>query len=781
MAAAVAAIAILAAVYGCKSDPPKPPPPPPPPTTPATTPATTQAAIKPATAPVVKPIGYLDVARAARPALAECEPLIVPVTLKEAARFQLSEPVLLDAQGHLWITRHDGQAGEAAVRQAMDQSENEHVVKERVLYVWWVPDRARDWLPLLIVRRSDGDGAAIVSNSSRHRIGRRSDYRWDRARSWVEGNVQRLAVPTSHGISVFTFAGVRQPPDESHQDLLELREPATTAPATAPGTAPSTVPTSRPAAASSDPPQFLFGLRGLLAWVPPGKGRGSAGAAWYVGGAWKQLTPAAGWPEGIIHLIPLADGTIAQVLAQENRVTFAFTTLDENVAVDAKAIMDLVNQLGDDDADRRDRAYKQLAAFGPGALPVLRKVQQDDVPPEAWARLRRLLKAPAVPLLGGIGVRTENLRLVRRLRDGGVLFYTPDQITLPNPQGDEPFTRMPGWIVARPGRIVEALDPALAEEANPDDLQVEIVSGHWIVSTGKYGPRQFLEPVTFRKLLAKDELEFSHVVGVDRRGRWLFRKPVDAESGGAGEDRIETTLIIDPTLADPTPRLPIWVFDNKEGTKVGWDRENWPAVNDGSLERRLVKEDWAPLEPGDSIHTDPPPRPIAPPPATREASTQPATTQSATQPATRRVAPSPVPAVPALLIDADGTSYFGGVTSLRIVDRFGDETNWSLSAEAAGTEGFNVTLLQTRDKRLFLMNGPEKVVRLKPTPGAAEPLTLEAVLKPNLPTEETPIRIWLDPAGRIIVVYEHKLAVMFPRGYIPAAIRERMVTGDDDD
>lgn len=756
-------LALLAiSTIGCKQDPQKPPPPAPPAPPPATTPATTRAATKPTTAAAEKKkFTYLEVARAARPALAEVEPVVIPVTLKEAARFTVSAPVYLDVEGHLWITQADAPAGEEISRQAMEQSENEHVLRDRVVFAWWIPDRSGQWVPLLIVPANSGSGLQFVTPTRRTPFGHRSDYHWAKARVWNEGNTHRLAVPTEHGISVFTYLSMREPPQEQHQDLAALDQ-NTTAPTTAPATAPAS---TEPTGDTASRPQFVFALRGLIAWIPPGACPGSNGAAWYVEGAWKPLTPAAGWPRGIIHLIPLLDGTVAQILANDAGVRLAFTTLGESTAVDAKAILDLVNQLGEDDADRRDRAYKQLAAYGPGALPVLQNVKQDDVNPEAWARLRRLLRAPAVPLLGGIGMRPDRLRLVRRLRDGGVLFYTPDEITLPNPAGDEPLKRTPGWIVARPGRMVEPLDPNLAFDANPDDPKMDVVSGQWIVDSEKFGPRLFQEPNTFKRMLQADQREYSYVVGLDRRGRWLFRRLADAEISATSSG---STLIVDPTLPDPTPRLPIWVFDNNEGMKVGWDKENWPAVNDGNLERRLMKDEWEPLADGDVIHTDPPPRPAAPPvppPATtRAASTQPA---------------EELP--PPLLIDASGKRYYNGISALRVIGKDGTDTNWLLPAEAIGAVDYPTTLIQTHDGRLYLLNQANHVVRLKPTPKGVEPYVLEGVLTPNLPAEESPVRSWLDPAGRIIIAYEHKLAILFPGGYIPQAIRERMVNTDDDD
>jgi hypothetical protein len=39
-------------------------------------------------------------------------------------------------------------------------------------------------------------------------------------------------------------------------------------------------------------------------------------------------------------------------------------------------------------------------------------------------------------------------------------------------------------------------------------------------------------------------------------------------------------------------------------------------------------------------------------------------------------------------------------------------------------------------------------------------------------------RVWLDPAGRIIVAYESRLAILFPAGYIPGPIATLIPAGE---
>ena len=132
-------------------------------------------------------------------------------------------------------------------------------------------------------------------------------------------------------------------------------------------------------------------------------------------------------------------------------------------------------------------------------------------------------------------------------------------------------------------------------DANPATAQLIAVDGHdddWVAVTDASGPRRFVGNGLVN-LLHKDEAAYSHLVGVDRRGRWLFRKPRDDSQ----------TLVLDPTLPDATPRLPVWNYTNAE--EVGWDKENWPAVRQLGLVSRLKDTGWEPLEKDADLLTRP--------------------------------------------------------------------------------------------------------------------------------------------------------------------------------
>jgi hypothetical protein len=79
-------------------------------------------------------------------------------------------------------------------------------------------------------------------------------------------------------------------------------------------------------------------------------------------------------------------------------------------------------------------------------------------------------------------------------------------------------------------------------------------------------------------------------------------------------------------------------------------------------------------------------------------------------------------------------------------------------------------LIHTAD-RLFLFNQPGRVLRIKPTPSTAESFELEATFTHRIPNIDDPARIWLDPAGRIIIAYGNELAILFPAGRIPPELK----------
>jgi hypothetical protein len=153
---------------------------------------------------------------------------------------------------------------------------------------------------------------------------------------------------------------------------------------------------------------------------------------------------------------------------------------------------------------------------------------------------------------------------------------------------------------------------------------------------------------------------------------------------------------------------------------------------------------------------------------------------STTQGTTTRVAISaaatergPLGTSPILLRDADGCEYFGGVTSIFVQKPGSPARQFVLSAQLAG-DGQPARLIAASD-RLFLFNQAGRVIRLKKTPGAAQPLAVEAIFTRQVPAPQQVQRIWLDPAGRIDMAFdEHELAIMFPSGEVPPAIATKM-------
>jgi hypothetical protein len=206
-------------------------------------------------------------------------------------------------------------------------------------------------------------------------------------------------------------------------------------------------------------------------------------------------------------------------------------------------------------------------------------------------------------------------------------------------------------------------------------------------------------------------------------------------------------LILDPTVADPSPRLPAWNI-TVDGGVAGWDADDFPAVKRGgawtlqSNGWKVLDESKRPLE-----NKRPEPR--------REATSAP-TTLASTHPAT----------MPALLLtDSDGTQFFDGTSELLVRHPDHSKTHITLPANAIGSEP--VTLLRAAD-HLFLFNQPGRVIRL--TDNAAHTsVSVDAMFTKGVPAEMT--RVWKDPANRIVIAsHENQLTILFPEGHIPVPL-----------
>jgi len=663
----------------------------------------------------------MDVVRASYPAFPTTQPLAVPLDLSQAARIVLKDPLYLGRiRGDLWITRSDALPLDRVLRDAVDPKAADpqsHVIDRRVLFVHWMPDDSGVWPPYLVCPGKDGP-EEVIWQKGHATLPVKRDFKWDHAYSWNE----KVVVPSAKGISVFTFGPQIK---ESYQWLISDAD-------------------GKPS--DSVPQALLADAESLLAWAPWEHGVGSHGAQRYVDGkGWSPLGPEQNWPEKIAYLVPLLDTTVFQFVSDDKGdITVENTNLgtgntDEAAVKKEAEVRKLVEQLGEIDEDARHDAYKKLADFGPGIWPLLEKLQRDQ-PPQSRMLIGQLLKDKNHPTLSGMSLQgNRRMRLISRLSDGGVVLYAEQGVSIPEGE-DQTTTIAPAWLSVRPGHYVELLSPLLVHDLKPDTAQFEVVADQWLVNSDIHGPRLFYGN-GLATLLRKDDQAFTQVIGMDQMGRWLFRKPQDAIAAAP-------TLVIDPHLPDPTPRLPVWQLAIAE--TVGWNKDNWPAFKNGTI-YALTASDWVPLENDKEFFTS---------------LDQPAASTTQPNPASRPSVDAPI------LITKDGSKFFGGESDLTMLDKNGKTSTWKLPDIANGAGP--VFLIEARDGKLFLFNQPGRVLRIARTPGAPEPFKLEVTFTHNIPSARNPTRIWVDPAGRIDIAFGARLAVLFPAGYIPAPIMQKM-------
>jgi hypothetical protein len=694
-----------------------------------------------ATSVPATPHDYMSLVLATHPDFPTTQPLAMPLDrLADSARLVFDRPILLDEAGDLWITHRDARSVAQLLREWKDDAQV-HLTRDRVAFAYRTFDETGRVQPQVVVASSSGV-FELLNRDGRIELGTAGRaYRWDRAFWLKRAKDEMLVVPTDTGVSILR-------PQARPMELFHELIPAT----------PSTSPATQPARYE---PQVLLDNRGLIAWAPwDVNRRGSRGAARFVDGKWSVLDRAAGWAEPIVHIVPLLDGSALVVaLAEDGLAMVTMTILDTAEEIDPAAIKGLVEKLANPDPRIREGAHDELTRYGPGIWPMLEKLRGDQ-PPEAQLRIGQLLRAKVEPTLGRMTLLEGPVKVVARFRDGGALLFAEAGVGTPaTDPSDAPNVTAPAWIAIRPGRPIELASPFLVSDLNPDTADISGFSDEWIVTDEVNGPQRFLgnhlEP-----LLRKDERVFRRVVGTDRRGRWLFRKePSDGK-----------TLVIDPTLPDATPRLPVWHYPVEGGT-VGWTLEGWPVIKRGGawvLDRdgtRPMNEStemmFNDLREMPSVHL---------PPTMTAPSTGPTTTTTTSAPTTSDSHG------PALWIDNDGGRYFGGQSELRYVSRDGREIVWTLPPDAAGA---GEPKLIEAEGRLFLFNEVGRVLRIRRTPGVAEPFVLEATFVKNIPNVDSPTRVWLDPAGRIVIAYEgNRLTLLFPSGRIPRAIAQRMLAGD---
>ncbi len=718
--------AIFADVIGCK----KPNPPPAAPAAVATTvptsrPATTQTG--------AVPHDLLDVIRVDDPHYPTTQELDVPSDYDEADHVVLHEPIYLCPAGHLWITHPLAPHAQDMLRNLGDR--NSHAVRERVLYAHW---QSNDNKPIVSLICAEADARLhLVQAGKDIALNLDRDCRWDRA---VTLN-NYIIVPTGRGVIAIN---VNDPMHPLAQDLID--------PAAAPN-------------AKLSSAVILFDKEGVIAWMPwENSLTGGNGAARFVDGKWTRLDAAAGWPEKILQLVPLLDGSILQLIPDEQgTVKLAMSGFDKSItATSEQQVKQLVAGLSDPDQTNRDAAYEQLTRFGPGIFPLLQKLQ-DDQPPSAKSRITELLRSQMKLTLGPITLNDGPVATATRLSDGGVVLYCDAGVSIARGSDDKPHIMTPAWLSIRPGFPIEVLPTKFTHDLAPQKQKLFAFQSEWIVGDEANGLRWFIGN-HFQALQRKSEYSFSEFIGVDAHGRWLMRT---ADPAGP-------TLIVDPNLPDATPHLPAWEF-SADGGSAGWTNTNWPAakkpgtfVLDATGWRNPTRDetfnykatDIAPPATAQSTATTSPddfPGPLP--------TTSPATTQSVAEDSDL------------ILIDKDGTRYFDGSKTIRIAPKNGPIITWNLPPAAVGNG--DVWLFHCGQDRFFLFNQPGRVLRLRRTPDGSEPFELETTFTRHIPNAD-PQRIWLDPAGRIDIAYGgDKLVILFPTGRVPPEIQQLMTSDPD--
>ncbi|MBC8107333.1 MAG: hypothetical protein H7Z14_12140, partial [Anaerolineae bacterium] len=578
-------------------------------------------------------------------------------------------------------------------------------------------------------------------------------YSWDRARWVPRDRDSAIVVPTDTGISIL----------RPHARPIELFQEMTAT------TQRATAPTTEPLNAL---PQFLLDRRGLLAWVPPDNDKpGSAGAFRFVDGKWQHLDEAAGWPLQVMHLVPLLDGSVLQVVTDETKlVSVRVGILDRDTAqIDEKKIADLVARLSDPKRGMREAAHVDLTRYGPQVWPLLEKLANDQ-PPEGRLRIEQLLSQKSQPMLGRLIMQEGRGKVVARYADGGALLWAESGVVAPGVDPSTPGAVLaPAWISIRANQPIELAPPAVVTDLDPDRAAVDGFSDEWIVTNDVIGPQRLLGNHLEPMLRKSEREQFRQVVGCDSRGRWLIRRandPITPDALPSGP-----TLIIDPWLPDATPRLPAWQYPVERGT-VGWTESNWPIVKSGGA-WVIEKDGTRPLKPDEEMFSDvremPEQLTFAPFKPTTSLSTAPSTSPS--------TSPSTAPTETPIGIDAEGGRYLDGKTELRRVDKDGRVVFWTLPPEVAGS--WSKPYLIEAEGKLFLFNEAGRTVRLRRTPGEAEPFAIDATFTKNIPNVDDPQRVWLDPAGRIVIAHGgNQLTILFPSGRIPPAIAQRMLARD---
>jgi len=425
----------------------------------------------------------------------------------------------------------------------------------------------------------------------------------------------------------------------------------------------------------------------------------------------KELTADTGWFERPLQFILLADGSILGIGQTDDGIELKLTTLEApapRTPQQVEKINALARELANRDPRIREKTQRELEAMGPGIHPELEAIRE-TLPVEAQVRIENILGQRFAPTLGGLKPLEGKVETIARFPDGGCVLLLTGGGTV-NEDGEDKSI-IPAWIAIRPGNYIERLPDKMVEGFVPGKYKLFAQGTEWIAYDPVLGVRRWMG-AKYETLLPKSLRHFDIFVGIDASKRWIFRSTKDAGK----------TLIIDPSLPDATPRLPVWTIDSPDG--AGWTDTGWPAVKRGKQVFVLGEKNWRLIDD----------------------KTEKFVTEA--------------PKVLTTLATNGGSKY--ELLNNRV----------TLDGASIIDDALGASSIYFADGRLFLA-GPGAVSRF--SPNGKWDQTFTKGLPPSAPK-----RTWLDPAGRLVFAGESTLWVSFPTGRIPASIKALMMQSPAD-
>lgn len=628
-------------------------------------------------------LDLLDVIHDQDPKYATTQPLDWPVSLRDADRILLRSPVYLDPMGDLWITHPRGQTLPDIIHTLARQ--RTHVTRAQVLFVHWTFDVRNKRVPI-IVYREDGQ-IKILSRAGEQPLNIDRNFRWNEGITWNG----RMLIPTDRGISILT---VDPQPTETFLEIFPKDDDLKNA---------------------AKPTAILDAL-GVLAFAPWDNGkRGSSFFLRHDGKITTRLDAASGYLSKPLQIVPLLDGSQMLVgLDKDDQLELKLQQAQASIAnIDESKVRELVKQLSNIDPLERAKATDALEQMGPSIWPLLETLK-DKQPPEGQMRLQVLLAERLVPTLGGNAPRHGIVMTLARYDDGGCVLYFTGGVSFA--AGSEHLTQVPAAIALLPGRNIERLDAEVIKDFSPGKSKLSLQADDWLRYDSDQGYRRWIGN-SFEVLTNDHYKDFDRFVGIDASRRYIF----------ASTAQPDVTLLIDPNLPDPTPRLPIWTTTSPDG--AGWTSTQWPALQRGKQVYVAVEGGWRLIDPK-----------------------------------TEQFVAKDAPALPAKISAPDGISWTLDADQLIRTDSKNQRTAITLPSEVRSGK-----LLAAQGNLIFFLTD-SAIWRCRMDEGQ---------LLPEKPFAEKLVkdsrRIWIDPVGRIVIATETELHIAYPTGLIPPAVQKLML------